>query len=304
MPPLDFTPPVAEWESTRGPRKLEIYRSRSGDEIAVIGASWHFNDKITFDSLADEFAKNPLLAWRNYGSVIYADMHGAVIDKGVFLRHVNPQRHSPWDYARNQYLPSFVGRRGAKYFMHFDLALNRDSVGIALCHRDGEIMVVDFMHQHRPRQGQDINFALLREQYIYPLRSRNFFLACISFDGFQSAETRQVLAEKAYHTDYCSADRTKDPYDTLIELTLTHRLDYYLLEAYIKEMEHLQLVNGLKYDHPPRFADGSPGSKDVADAVACATYMALQTAYEGDHYGQARIVARHNTVPVYERSAW
>jgi hypothetical protein len=300
--PLPDGAPV--WESPRGPRKLEIHRSRSGDEIAVIGATWHFNDKITFDSLADEFKKNPLLAWRNYGSVIHADMHGAVMDKTVFLRHVNGTRHNPWDLLRDQYSESFVGRRGMKYFMHFDLALNRDKVGIAIVHREGEITVVDFLHQHQPRAGHDVNFADLREKYVYPLRSRNFFLACISFDGFQSAETRQVLAEKGYTTDYCSADRTKEPYDTLIELILGHRLDYYLLEVFIKEMENLQLVDGMKYDHPPRFPDNTPGSKDVADAVACASFMAANTAYEGDHFGKARIVARHSTPPAYERSAW
>lgn len=288
----------------RGPGQLQIYRSLDGEEIAIIGATWHLNDKVTYESLAPEFRKNPLQAWRNYGSVIHADSHGAVQDKTVFARHVNAARENPWDYIRNEYRESFVGRRGVVYYMHFDLSQNRDAVGIALVHREGSTTVVDFMHRVVPPTGSDIHYGQLREKFVYPLRNRSFRIGCISFDGFQSAETRQVLAEKGYATDYCSADRTRMPYDTLIEQILTMHCDYYLFEPFLTEMEHLQLLNGLKYDHPVRFKDNSRGSKDVSDAVACATFMATQAAYEGPHHGKVHLSIHGQHRPRYERSAW
>jgi hypothetical protein len=288
----------------RGPGQLQIYRSVDGEEIAIVGATWHLNDKVTYESLAGEFRKNPLLAWRNYGSVIHSDAHGAVMDPTVFARHANPAHENPWDYMRDEYREIFVGRRGVTYYMHFDLSQNRDAVGIALVHRDGSNTVVDFMHRVVPAVGRDINYGQLREKFVYPLRNRSFRMGCISFDGFQSAESRQVLAEKGYETDYCSADRTRGPYDTLIEQILTMRCDYYLYEPFLKEMEHLQLLDGLKYDHPLRFKDNSRGSKDVSDAVACATFMAAQAAFEGPHYGKVHMSIHGRPTARYERGAF
>ncbi len=255
---------------------MEKWRSQDGSEIAVVAATWELNPRITFESLADEFRRNPMKAWRNFGSVVNRSIEGALKDPDVVNRHINRTRESPWNFGANRFEPWFRGKSGKRHFMHFDLSKNRDATGLSMVHHElPDSIEVDFMLRVEAQAGGDIKYADLREKFIYPLISAGFAIECISFDGFQSEETRQVLEERGIATDYCSADKNTEPYDTLIDLLHTQRLDYYNYPPFIRELEHLQF-NGTKYDHPRRFRNSARGSKDVADAVACAAFMALR----------------------------
>jgi hypothetical protein len=262
--------------------------------VAVIAATWELHKKISFESLADEFARNPVKAWRNYGSVVSLSAEAAIRDTTVVLRHVNTGREGPWDEVRRQYKPWFRGHPGMRYFLHIDLSQNRDATGVALSHREksGRV-VVDFMHKVAVDLGRDINFSDLRERFVYPLTQLGFHLQMITFDRFQSAETMQILQEKGYETDLLSVDKTMEPYDTLIELVLAGpaRIDYYVHPVFIRELEELQLVDGKKYDHPRKSRTGAPGSKDVADAVAGSVFSCLR--YEMEN---PRMAAGHLTI--------
>ncbi len=260
---------------------MEIWRTKDGSEIAVKAATWELNPKITFESLADDFQRNPVLAWRNYGSEVKHNLEAALKDPNAVINAVNNSRTSPWDEARNALQPWVRGRNKTRYFIHFDLSKNRDATGIAMVHREWNgTIVVDFMFRYEPEPGKNISFAYLREHFIYEFTRRGFVIECVTYDGFQSEETRQVLEEKGYSTDYVSADRDTDAYDTLIDLLLNKRLDFYVYRPFIREMEELKLVNGIKYDHPKKGRDGKPGSKDVADAVACASWKAINFTLE------------------------
>jgi hypothetical protein len=288
---------------------VEIWRSKDYSEIAVIAATWELKPSVTFESLASEFKANSVKAWRNYGSVVTHGFEAAIKEPNAVLNRVNHSRGvGPWRLAGESggYLDDFRGRRGLRYFMHFDLSKNRDATGIALVHRerDGRL-VVDFMWQHRPRPGFDVNYAELREKYVYPLLGRGFHLECVSFDGFQSDETRQVLEERGIHTDYCSADKDTGPYDTLIDYVLTDRCDFYNFPVFVRELEELRFVNGLKYDHPRKFKNGDVGSKDVADAVACAAFKAVEYALDNPLPDPGRISISRAPVERWgERTPW
>jgi hypothetical protein len=281
-----------------------MYKSHDGTEVAVVAATWELNPKVTFASLAPEFKSNPVKAWRNFGSVVGAGGGSpALKDPRTMELHVNHRRTDPWDPVRERFYEDFRGRRLARYFIHLDLAKNKDAAGIACVHREPTgIMVVDFMHQHPAKPGTNIQFAELREKYIYALHSRNFKIEMVTFDQWNSEESRQILEGQGYQTDQVSADKTGAPYDTLIELILNDRLDYYQHEVFMREMQRLQ-TNGLKYDHLKN------GSKDVADAVACACFAAIQ--YELDNpveKGLIRVNRSPRTAqrfkPRYERSVW
>lgn len=283
---------------------MEVYRSVDGSEVAVVAATWELNPRISFESLAPEFQKNPTKAWRNYGSrVSGVGGQTALKDPGIMLRRINFSRRDPWDYARDQFYPDFRGRRDREYYIHIDLAQNKDAAGIACAHREPTgVAVVDFMHAHRARPGQDIQFAEIREKYIYALHARGFHIRLVTLDQWQSIEFRQVLSGQGWLTDEQSADKTTAPYDTLIEMLGTDRIDYYNEPQFIREMQALQ-TNGTKYDHPKK------GSKDVADAVACAVYRAIFTELEDPTAPKA--ILRVNRAPVrsplrrqYERSNW
>ena len=63
---------------------MDVWHSPEGTEIAVIATTWELNPKITFESLADEFKRNPQKAWRNYGSVVTLNIEAAIKDMGAW----------------------------------------------------------------------------------------------------------------------------------------------------------------------------------------------------------------------------
>lgn len=286
---------------------MEIWRTKDGSEIAVVAATWELNPRITFEALASEFQANSVKAWRNYGSIVTHGFEAAIKEPNAVLNRVNNSRETPWVLSGDgDYKEWFRGKRGTRYFMHLDLSKNRDATGIALLHRERSgHLFIDFMWQHRARDGFDINYAQLRERFIYPLLGRGFHLECVSFDGFQSDETRQVLEERGIHTDYCSADKNSGPYDTLIDYVLTDRCDFYSYPVFVRELEELRFINGLRYDHPRKFKNGDVGSKDVSDAVACAAYMAVQYELDNPRAMPGRITIARSPQPTWgERSIW
>lgn len=276
------------------PQFVEVFRTRDGSEIAVLAATWELNHKIPFSSLAKEFESNPIKAWRNYGSRVTQAIESAIKDPDAIIRAANPFHSDPWDYARGKFHEWFRGRSGHRYFLHYDLAVRRDAVGIGLSHREenGQL-VLDWVHQVLIPEGRDVNFAAMR-QFAYDLRERGFHLELITYDQFQSEETRQILEENGFKTDRASADKGTTAYDTMIEPLLEtsnyvlsvgvevaatqifRRLDFYAHPVLVRELRYLKLLNGTKYDHPKKNPDGSKGSKDVADGAACSLMTCLK----------------------------
>lgn len=285
-------------------KAVQIHRSRDGSELAIVASTWELNPRVSFQSLSDELRRNPVKFWRNYGSHVGPGATNlAIKNPEDVIAHINLRHNDPWNYVHNRFFEHFRGRPDRKCFMHFDLAKNKDSCGVACVHREPTgIVVVDFMFGHRPKKpGQNIVFAELR-QYVYDLHARGFLIQKVTYDQWQSEETRQVLEGQGWETGAESADRTSAPYDTLIEMLLTDRLDYYNYPQFIREMQQLR-TDGAKYDHPKL------GSKDVSDAVACATFTAINDALENPEEAPGVLIvnrAKPNTRfrERYERSAW
>jgi hypothetical protein len=291
---------------------VEIWSSTDGSEIAVIAATWELS-KVSFESLAAEFRANPAKAWRNYGSVVTHNIENAIKDSAAILRAANTAHQTPFDHTRDKFYEWFQGQSGVRYFLHFDLSKNRDATGIALVHRTPmHRTVVDFVLRIDASLGRNIDYGKLRADYVYALTARGFHIQLISYDIFQSAETQQVLQEKGYETAYISADKSSLAYDTLIEQILSNTpeeryIDFYAYPPLIRELEELKLVNGNKYDHPAKSRTGQPGSKDCADALACAVLSAMQ--YEAEHpplpVASVRVYAGGKSwAPRYERGTY
>jgi len=252
---------------------LEVYRTHDGTRIAVIAASWELNPKVTFESLAEQFRQNEVLAWQNYGSVLLKTQGAmkALRDPGILERFANKARQSPWDPYEETFTPIFRGVPGRRYFVHVDQSKNNDRTGVAMTHREPGTTrwVVDFMVEITPAPGKQIDYAGLRQRFVYNLHKvRDFNIVRVSYDGWQSEEARQQLEKDGYEVELISVDRNRLPYDTLIGLLNEEKLDYYEFEPFFEQMRELEVVRGLKYDHPKRFRNGQPGRKDVADAVA------------------------------------
>jgi hypothetical protein len=173
---------------------------------------------------------------------------------------------------------------------HVDLAVTRDSAGLAVGHIAGTktvervnpdtkkrtvevlpIIAYDLVLRIMPPRDGEIDFSKIR-QIIYDLREvHNIPIKVVTTDGFQSVDFRQTLAKKGYATDYLSMDRNTQPYKTLRDALYEGRLflpRHQTLVKELTELEYVQQRNKEKIDHKPR------GSKDVADAVCgVASYL-------------------------------
>lgn len=125
----------------------------------------------------------------------------------------------------------------------------------------------------------EVDFARVRE-LLTDLRRRGYNLAQVSFDGWQSVDSRQILRRQGLRTALVSVDRDLAAYETLKELVNTGRLHFPRYEPLLRELKRLELVDGRKVDHP------RGGSKDVADALAAAVSEAVK------HWGGGKVGGR------------
>jgi hypothetical protein len=228
---------------------------------------------------------------------------------------------------RYEFADWFKPVRGARYVMHADLAIKGDAAGIALAHvadysehsafsldQDGadhhmrEVrphVKVDFVITYKADISQDppreIQIRWAR-QLCFELIRRGFNIQLYTFDTFQSADSMQILEEKGIKTAKVSTDLTGDPWRNLLDLVSDGRISIPRLrykdendplhESFLLRDELLSLTrmpNG-RLDHP------ADGSKDAADALACAVLGAIQLGGREEkgaprsYYGEAKIV--------------
>lgn len=175
---------------------------------------------------------------------------------------------------------------------HVDLAVTRDSAGVAVGHIAGTrtiervnpetkqrtvevlpVVAYDLILRVMPPRDGEIDFAKIR-QILYDLRDNHGIpIKVVTTDGFQSTDFRQILAKKGFASDYLSMDRTTQPYKTLRDAFYDKRVILPRHQTLVKELTELEYVRAgskEKVDHKPR------GSKDIADAV-CGVAMYLLT---------------------------
>lgn len=225
-----------------------------------------------------------------------------------------------WD-AQFEFSAALVPRRGAIYFMHGDLAKNKDRAGVAMAHvrsweavevigqgPQGEdvpaterhpVVAVDFVIGFEP----DINASPPREIQIswvldlfMELRRRGFNVRGFTFDQYQSEQMMQFLLRQGIEAKRVSTDMTVEPYRGTRDLFNENRIelpvcrprqrDGSLLEPrVVHELLALSRQGNGKIDHP------AGGSKDMSDAMVCAVQGAVQMggredggiAYPGTH---------------------
>lgn len=234
-----------------------------------------------------EFKRNEQRALRDLAARP-AEAYTAFLPDGSVLENaIDPSMRHP--FGPGEKLAAHWGPRSeAAHYLHVDLALNRDACGIAMAHAEpgedaesGPIVVVDLMLQLVPPEGGELELAAIRS-LILQLVGRGFNLAQVSFDGYQSADSRQILSRKGLRVKVVSVDRDAEAYETFKGLLNEGRLRWYRYEPVLRECLGLELVQGSKVDHRPG------GSKDVTDAVAAVVSQAVREWRTGEI--QAHIV--------------
>jgi hypothetical protein len=176
-------------------------------------------------------------------------------------------------------------------YIHVDLALNGCAAGMAMCHRSGvrsvervnegdgtavtlrdTVVRYDFMLQMRNVTGGNIPFWKIRRFILY-LRRKGVRISCVTFDGWQSVDSRQLLNHAGVTSDLLSLDKNDIPYVTFRNAVYEQRVEYYMYAPLIKEaaeLEHNRIRK--KVDHP----EGDSFSKDVSDAAAGCLFKCLE----------------------------
>ena len=184
-----------------------------------------------------------------------------------------------FSHERLSFYPTLIENPRLIRWAHIDLALTRDSAGIAVGHCSefievkGEqkpVIKIDAVLEIVPPKTGEIDYSKIRS-FLYKLRDAGMNLRFVSFDGYQSADSRQILATQGFTTGVVSMDRTTEPYDYLRDAIYDDRLHLPKHDKLREELLKLEFnAKRQKVDHP---AQGRLGSKDLADAVASVVYQ-------------------------------
>ena len=167
-------------------------------------------------------------------------------------------------------------------YLRVDQSKNQDCTGIACVHRAGwgaltgirePRIELDFAIKIVPPPRPDkIGFHKVRA-FIIALRDLGLRIAHVTFDQYQSEDHQQLLELAHLKTGYLSVDKDDKPYLSVVNLLNEGRLKMYPYDPLKQEFFSLDHDRGAaKVDHPNVNADGTKGSKDVADAVVGAVF--------------------------------
>jgi hypothetical protein len=190
------------------------------------------------------------------------------------------------DRIKNPIIP------GAPRFIHLDLALTKDLVGIAssfvmdyteVLREDPvsgvssvfrePILFVDWVIYIKAKPNQEIPLNKIRD-FILDLKKLKYPIALVSADGYQSALLLQDIHNAGIKSEVLSVDRDNNPYLNLKRAIYEKRIVLPNVQRLKDELLNL-IETGKKIDHPPG------GSKDGADAVAGSTWMATTATSSG-----------------------
>jgi len=157
--------------------------------------------------------------------------------------------------------------RSMPQFIHIDASLTGDKTGISDVGSSGvketqiydganETIISEMTYKHifsvdiKAPQGSEISFEKTR-RFIYYLRSQGFNIVGVSLDGFQSADTKQLLVQQGYDATILSMDKSPEGYLTLRSAMNDERIGLIQIELLEKELIELQRdVQTGKLDHP------------------------------------------------------
>lgn len=196
--------------------------------------------------------------------------------------------------------PGFAAAPGARYALHADLAIRGDRAGISLSHvtqwedREEEVVEDDGFVDTRVTVvphvrndftvsfGADVGETPPREiqirwarDLVFELVKRGFTIGLVTYDGFQSADSLQMLERHGIPTMKVSTDKDQSIWKSLKDIASDGRLRMAYSDLLQKELEGLSRV-GDKIDHL------QGGSKDEADAFATSVAMAISVGGEED----------------------
>lgn len=173
-------------------------------------------------------------------------------------------------------------------FIHIDQSYRTDDTGISCVYMDEiiedetgvkkPVFGVDFMLQiNPPNPPKKIAIYKIRNFVVYLAVKVGMKIGMVSYDIFNSEESRQILEEMGFNVKYQSVDRTDKAYLDTIEIMYEGRLRMYDYQHFRHEIFNVvHYRDKRKVDHVETNSDGTPGKKDVADSLVGAIENGLQ----------------------------
>jgi hypothetical protein len=170
-------------------------------------------------------------------------------------------------------------------FIHVDLSATKDNCGIAISTLKGmkqilggeglveqaPLVAVEMVVAIKPSAMHPIDIGEIRRWIMQLVQIYKINVAEVTFDGFQSRDSQQVLMKSGVYTREISMDKTLQPYEYLRRAFYEDRVPMVDHALSRQELSRLEINHVLeKVDHPPR------GSKDCADAI-CGSVWACVT---------------------------
>lgn len=227
------------------------------------------------------------------------------LSKATLTSYLTPHKLAKWDGSIR--VPKFFPR--AQRFIHVDLSKSRCATGFAMgcvssIERTSEAdaegssaetltprVWLDILLQIRPPQPpEEIDYAKIRAFIVYLRNVLHFPISLVTYDGYQSVDSVQILQRNGFEAEVLSIDSTPDAYLALRGTITENRLERYAYPPFETEVSQLQQYTDgrrLRIDHPPDGAgagpDGKP-SKDVSDSVAGVVWHCTRSVMSlGDH---------------------
>lgn len=185
--------------------------------------------------------------------------------------------HEPLPRLPERFIPQ---DKDAPHFAHIDLSTTYDRCGVGIVRHDGYVSVRNERLPRfsavmalgiKPDPMNQVQIAELREWLLRIVQETGINLVQISYDGFNSKESIQVLRRAGIRATYISVDRTPEPYEVFRQAIYDTRVllpDNDLLRQELIQLEWF--AHKGKVDHPAR------GAKDVSDSICGALYAATR----------------------------
>lgn len=170
------------------------------------------------------------------------------------------------------------------HFAHIDLSISGDACGVAVSRLEGFTQKLNDQGQAeyvpvittvaavslKPSPQRELDIAEVRRWVMLLQSFYGINLYAVTYDGFQSAESRQAVNAAGVRSWGVSMDRTTEPYEEFRRAFYEDRIAIIDNPELRVELSQLELNSEKqKIDHPPK------GSKDIADAV-CGSVFAIR----------------------------
>jgi hypothetical protein len=275
--------------------------------------------------LKNGFESNIIKSLQDMGGVSVAHTGRLFTSKPVFLANCRDYMSHPFvsesivistgdtikiqDYLKRDYMFQYPDK---PRYLHIDQSLVNDFTGIScvfikdIVEKDNmkkPIIGVDFMLRiEPPKPPRRIAIYKVRDFIVYLNVVRKLKLGKVTYDIFNSEESRQILEEMGYNVGYQSVDRNDKAYVDTVTLLYEERIEMYEYEPLKEELfTVLHDRRRRKVDHPKTLADGTLGRKDVSDSLCGAIENALQSTFQENTLGDGiQDFLRANTPVIYD----